>query len=485
MGCTHSQISKDERSTASSRPSYHVPYSAPRAADLSRAATSVVTQSYGTVPRPMQLQHRLAPPICQTRIFTYKIRWYPDLTVIFRLNGSGNVDAFCLHASSEISTSNDVAQNFTNHKFFDLRKSTGPPRRLYCYSRQSRIHYVVAREIYSLLFTGVTSPETLHGKLCSALLLLHSRCIICRCALGTTRSRPTLCSSILCFREYLTTDLNIRCEDVFFQSSAVSVLLASVQSVSQKNDLNLLPGWPVSRLRNPGDALALIQSLPPLVYPTWSDDMKQLLSRQYASVIESRRAEVLLSWIYTRFRGLLLPATDSYILQGLNGAAQFLVMDAQPETEVNFAKHGRLEPRHILFHGTSMDRLYSVLVQGLQVLSGTPLAQHGARYGSGIYMAREPGVALSYARASIPKTTTPIPHLQGDVSSAKLLLACEHAGNDTSTPSNAPHGMHIIQDPSRVMVRYIFIVPSSIRIPKASELSPAILKNVKHLRDVL
>lgn len=484
MGCTHSQIYDDE-TTSSGSSWYEKPYQAPRPKDQPKAAVSTVTLDRRTLPTPAQLQHRAKQPMCQMRIFTYSIRWYPDLTVVFRLNNSGKTDAFCVHWSSDISTSKDQAQNFKNHTFFDFQKSTGPPQRLYCYSRQSRTCYIVAREIYHLLVAGVTSPQTLNTQLSKSLHSLHTRCIICRCTLGAVLHRPTLCSSISCLREYLTADLNIRCEDIFTQSSATSILLASVQAVSQKNNVSLLPGWPVARLGNPSDILAIMQSLPSLAYPISSTDMNQVLSSHFANFKESKQAEVLLSWISTRFRGSLIAAYGTYIIRNLDGVAQFLAIDAQPENEASFAKHNHLQPRHILFHGTSIDRLYSVLVQGLQVLSGTPLAQHGAVYGSGIYMAREPSLALSYARASIPKTTTPIPLFKGDVASARLLLACEHAGNDTSTPSRAPHGMHIIQDPSRVMVRYIFIVPSTARIPKASELSATILKNVKHLRDIL
>ena len=484
MGGKQSKIAKDKNEFAPfSYSLYGRPYESPKYKNLPRTATSTVARSYSTLPKPTQLQHHAKSPKYQTRSFTYNIRCYPDITVIFRLNSAASVDAFCVHASTDISTLNDLTQNFSNHTFFHF--PSGAPRRLYCYSRQSRICYIVAREIYVLLSAGVNSPETLHSKLSRALCTLHTRCIICRCTMGAAIHRLTLCSSISCLREYLAADLNIRCEDVLLQSSSISIILASVQAVAQKNNVSLLPGWPVSRLGNPGDILATVQSLPSLAYPILSSDLNQFLSGQYAAFATLKQVEVLLSWICTRFRGNVLAAYSTYILPGLDGVAQFLVADSQPEIAASFAKHDHLQPRHVLYHGTSIDRLYSVLVQGLQVLSGTPLAQHGAVYGSGIYMAREPSLALSYARANIPKTTTPIPNLKGDVSSARLLLACEHAGNDISTPSRAPPGMHIIQDPSRILIRYIFLVPSSTRVPKASELSAAILKNVKHLRDIL
>jgi hypothetical protein len=283
----------------------------------------------------------------------------------------------------------------------------------------------------------------------------------------------------------LTADLNIRLEDIFFNDCAVSLLLASVQAVVLKDNVNLLPGWPVSRLGNPGDVRTMMESLPSLAYPVRFPDMSKLLSDHYSSFTKSKQAELLLSWVCTRFRGMVTIASNGYNIPGLEGVIQYIVKDAQPENEAKFAKHNHLRPRHVLFHGTSIDRLYAVLVQGLQILSCTPLAQHGAVFGKGVYMAREPSLALCYAKSSIPNTKTPIARLQGDVSKAKVILACEHAGNDISTPKNAPHGMHVIQDPSRIMVRYIFLVPPGARVPKASELSGPILKMAQYLRDTL
>ena len=418
-------------------------------------------------------------PMCQTRSFTYSIRYYPTLVVIFRLDSHGEVDAFCIHAESEQS------QHLLEHTFFDLHRSTGPPRRLYCYGRQSRICYVAAREIYRLLMAGTRSPGRLNTQLSRTLPTTATRCIICRSNLGAAVHRPTLCASLSCLREYLTADLNIRLEDILFHDCAVDLLLASIQAVAMKNNVDLLPGWPVSRLGNPGEVRTIMDSLPSLAYPIPYLTMSQMLSNHYSSLAKGKQTELLLSWVCTRFRGMITTASNGYSIPGLDEVVQYIVKDGQPENEARFAKHNHLRPRHVLFHGTSIDRLYAVLVQGLQILSCTPLSQHGAVYGKGIYMAREPSLARSYAKSNIPNTNTPIAGLRGDISKAKVILACEHAGDDTSTPSHAPHGVHVIQDPSRIMVRYIFLVPPGTRMPKASELNGPILKMAQYLRDTL
>lgn len=89
--------------------------------------------------------------------------------------------------------------------------------------------------------------------------------------------------------------------------------------------------------------------------------------------VRNDHTELLLSWLCGSQRGFVVSATDRYRIPIFAGVQQFLVVDAPPEVEAAFAKHNDLMPRNILFHGTSLDRLYSVLCQGLRVLSGTAL----------------------------------------------------------------------------------------------------------------
>jgi hypothetical protein len=140
-------------------------------------------------------------------------------------------------------------------------------------------------------------------------------------------------SSILCLQESLTADLNVRFGDLYLQNSATGVLLSSVQSVAQINKAILLPGWPVSHLGSPADVLSLMHSLPSLADLDLSSDLCQVLSSHFSSLAKAKQYEVLLSWISTRFRGVLVAATGTYIIPGLNGVAQFLVIDGQPEND--------------------------------------------------------------------------------------------------------------------------------------------------------
>lgn len=57
----------------------------------------------------------------------------------------------------------------------------------------------------------------------------------------------------------------------------------------------------------------------------------------------------------------------------------------------------------------------------------------------------------------------------GSLGNIGCILACEVAG-----PSTGSRGIHVIADPSRVMVRYILLHPRGFRAPAAKDIVPAI-----------
>ena len=69
---------------------------------------------------------------------------------------------------------------------------------------------------------------------------------------------------------------------------------------------------------------------------------------------------------------------------------------------------------------------------------------------------------------------------RGDFKNATVLLGCEHAGNDDNVTNT--HGIHVVTDPSRVMVRYIWIVPQGTRVPRAVDLRIPMLSTFNDLR---
>jgi hypothetical protein len=168
----------------------------------------------------------------------------------------------------------------------------------------------------------------------------------------------------------------------------------------------------------------------------------------------------LLSYATTRARSFLVPAENTrFRVPNMPGVSQFLLVDANPELEARFAMHNATQPRHILFHGTGMDRLFGILAHGLKIQSNTALQAHGAVHGPGIYLSNDPGTAWGYAQ--------------------DVILGCEHAG-DVYTKSTG--NVRIVTDEDKLMVRYIFIVDSGSSAPRVQDIRPAMLSACDSLR---
>ena len=133
-----------------------------------------------------------------------------------------------------------------------------------------------------------------------------------------------------------------------------------------------------------------------------------------------------------------------------------------PDLELAFSRHMPTpqSPSNILFHGTSLDRLHAILCQGLRVQSNTALQRHGAVYGSGIYMADEPRVAWGYATVSSGGWKS------SKLKDMKVLLGCELAGSKSQSPVG---GIYVIDDPTTLAVRYIFLLSGSASMPAAKD----------------
>src|SRR5436853_5323009 len=88
------------------------------------------------------------------------------------------------------------------------------------------------------------------------------------------------------------------------------------------------------------------------------------------------------------------------------GVRQFVLINAAPEHEKEYSVHTEGQALcHVVFHGTSMDRLYAILREGLKVASGGPLQRHGAALGKGIYVSDEPNTALGFANMNVTGAT--------------------------------------------------------------------------------
>jgi hypothetical protein len=89
-------------------------------------------------------------------------------------------------------------------------------------------------------------------------------------------------------------------------------------------------------------------------------------------------------------------------------------------------------------------------------------------------MAEEPATTWSYATPITPALTW----RRSAFRNVRVLLGCEYVG--TSQPRQA--GIHVISDPTQLMLRYIFLVPENANAPVARHIEPAMMGVFSSLR---
>lgn len=87
---------------------------------------------------------------------------------------------------------------------------------------------------------------------------------------------------------------------------------------------------------------------------------------------------------------------------------------------------------------------------------------------------------MNFSSRTAINVNAPFFNSRGDFKNATVLLGCEHAGNDDNATNH--NGIHVVTDPSRVMVRYIWIVPHGTRVPRAQDLRIPMLSTFNDLR---
>jgi hypothetical protein len=414
----------------------------------------------------VDLRFALSKELNASEHLAFGLKGTETLTVHLQLNTEGKFDGLCVHLQ------NRGDRPIQTHKYY---KSKFAPDRLHCDGRLTRLTYVVARNLWRAIHEqGETSLQVLYEGIRDFMQTGVNRCIVCAGRIGAQLHRGTICTSPGCKQAYLKSPLDLRLQDVRSNGRVVDLLLTSVFAAANLKALNLLPDHP-SQLNDAAKLQILLNSLPPTKTLAAAADFQTGLRGC------GQRAEVLLSWLCTSYRCFLVPATGAYELPNIHKIHQFLVIDNPPEVEAAFAQHNHYKDRHVLFHGTSIDRLYGILTEGIKVCSNTALQKHGAVHGAGIYTGREPKTAWRFASSTQANSNfNGFYNSRVDFRDSTVVLGLEHAGNDTD--GNRKNGVHVIKDATRLIVRYILVVPPSVNYPKASDIVPTMLKTFHSLR---
>jgi hypothetical protein len=375
--------------------------------------------------------------------------------------------AFCIHLDGDY----QVQESITHTPWIRFHGSAAPSK-LYCHGKPTPLTFHLSRVLHRhgkiIKEVGIAGVHDLMKRWISE----YARyCIICGAthSATTTLRRPMPCLLTACTYLWSTVSLDLRIPELRTDPFAVDMLLTSVYAAAQSgHTTDLLPKCPI---RNASTITAILNTLPPLSSLKHAVNLSATLKGCHPD------AEELLVWACTHFRGLVASASGLCRIPNLpTGTHQFVLANACPALETTFAS--RISPRanpqtRVLFHGTSLDRLPSILASGLKIYSGTALQRTGAAHGKGIYMAEDPVTSMSYSPSCVSWRNS-------GLNGMRLLLGCEVIG-DGNRVGKASH-IHVIRDERCVLVRYVFLFPGAVSVPAAGGIVPAMGSAIAALR---
>ena len=396
-----------------------------------------------------------------------------SIFIRLKFDPKGIPTEFCIHLAGT-----DIGET-RKHTPWVISRGDSAPQKRFCYGQPSRGVYQLSRMVWRRLRKKFVSLEDIYSFISTSIPDMWRSCVVCGSGKVHLR-RSTTCQKPNCRSTFSVADCEIVLADIWQNPIVADLLLTIVDAAAVSGKMELLPNCPVN------DATQILRLLGQL--PT-VNALKQHLSSHinvYGASFPLDRAltwysstpdqlwQVLL-WACNGNRGFLTAAVNQFRIPSF-GTHQFLLANTSPELEMAFAAHIQTphSPFGILFHGTSLERLHAILCQGLRVLSHTPLQRNGVAFGSGVYTADEPATSLRYAQAA--------PCGSGWKHSAfskhRVLLGCEFAGKKPGK-----NGIHVITDPTRLMLRYVFMLdPDTTSVPKAKDVAPAMQSVFASLR---
>ncbi|CAE8694302.1 unnamed protein product [Polarella glacialis] len=146
------------------------------------------------------------------------------------------------------------------------------------------------------------------------------------------------------------------------------------------------------------------------------------------------------------------------------GALQLAVLQgAAPSQEAAFAERRRRLGSKFAFHGSSLKNWYSIMRNGLQVLSNTEFMSSGALFGQGIYLAEGFSTARHYCGGFSGSS-----YSCGIGEALQVMAVVEYIDDSTSGCTRHREGIITVRDPGAVMLRYLLIYRPSVQSSQPS-----------------
>ena len=421
---------------------------------------------------------------------------------------------FCVHVHE---SRNALAIGDHQHSPWMITSSDTGPNLPYCRGVTKRGEYQLSRILYRSLRQRFEPLGKIYAFIASCIDHLGEHCIVCGCRHGAYLIRPAVCSSPKCTITFSRVSSRIVLEDIWHDPPVVILLLTALYATASTGNDSILLGSPFGDTTSAIEVLASLPSvdnirealevhmgetpaesvsaggpqaqsagLPALIWSfserLASASVSWMGGTGVSSLVDAGSShfqttiQPTLAWACTKYSGFLTTASGQLRIPDFPSDHQYLLANSSAALEKAFADESTKAQfkSTVLFHGTSLDRLYPILSEGLRICSGTSLQYHGAVHGNGIYMAEEPKTSWDYSRDA--------PSISGlkwtNLKAMRVLLGCEFAG-----VSVARHpGIHVISDPRRLIVRYVFLMPPNAKMPAANHVVPAMQSVFANLR---
>lgn len=337
-----------------------------------------------------------------------------------------------------------------------------------CTARSNLFTYYLGRNLHQLLRRD-HSLQTIHEAVLKLITTSPDTCLFCSAPMNIKLWKAAACSKGCSFK-LRTASLEVRLHNLLVDPLSIDLLLTCVYAAAaDPSNLTLLPGCPVRKAK----VRAVIDSLPTLASLQTAPDLQAAILGNDGC---GRDRENLLSWLCLKFRGFMLAAPDGFRVPSMPNTKQFLMLNSNHDKEQLFkAQPGSQGGSGVVFHGTTISRLFLILTEGLKVMSNTPFMQNGAALGAGIYCGNDQRASLSFAG------NTGQSWRNSALGNMSIMLGCELAAY--TAPSSG--GAWLVTDESRLVVRYVFLLPQGYQPPPRHHVEPAMSTAFAKLRSGL
>eukprot|EP00903_Cladosiphon_okamuranus_P021150 g19426.t1 len=180
-------------------------------------------------------------------------------------------------------------------------------------------------------------------------------------------------------------------------------------------------------------------------------------------------AYLLLRWLLSANRAHLRPLEKKELIPEIPCEKQFMLVTGTADRETRFQTMKRREAMRTggtgsfyAFHGSKPNNWHGILHMGLRNMSGTKYMSTGQAYGSGIYMADQLQVSLTYAGVGGTgpgSSHWPLSSSGSNSTQAVIVAVCEVIDKEENRKTHGPK-YFVIPEEESVATRFLLINPT-------------------------